>query len=153
MFDNSARERFFNGLPEDTKKVVSGLEKQEPWVVDNSKEVEELLNQVGLSLRQHANIEKLEKLSVSELTMLFYGLSLTRYLSALNQLSEHPAYMKGIVQPLHNDINSADLDNSQRQRVLISRLRSLVQYSVIERTFSKERRERIKQLLNIKDIG
>ncbi len=151
MFDSKNRERFISELPNNVKNILKSLEGREPWVIDNTKEVDELLEQVGVSLNSHANRERLKDLPLNELTMLFYGLSLSRYLTSLNTLSAFPEYMNDIVQPAHNQIDPSDLDVSNQQRVLLSRLNTLVRYGVIERTFSKSRRDTIKKILHLED--
>lgn len=151
MFDKHSRENFIGNLPENVKSILDGLEGREPWVVDNTEGVDALLEEVGASLKLHSNKERLKELPLNELTMLFYGLSLSRYLTSLNTLSAYPQYMNSIVQPAHNQIDPSDLDVSQQQRVLLSRLNTLVRYGVIERTFSKERRNKIKQILQLED--
>lgn len=148
MFDTHSKNQFIEQMPVSLQKLITAIEKREPWVVKNSEKVESMIDDIGLSLRSHRNIEQLENLSTSELSTLFFGLTLTRYLAALNRLSEYPKYMDNIVQRLHNDIHPEDLDTSNQQRILLARLRTLVQFEVIHRTFSKERRDRVASLLD-----
>ncbi|MBJ7265562.1 type IVB secretion system protein IcmW [Idiomarina abyssalis] len=150
MFDNRSRDSFINSLSEPLKRVIETIGSREPWAFRNDPSVEELIDWVGRQLQSFANMEKLAALETKELAMLFSGLSIERYLTALERLSASDDHIHDILLRAHNDIDPTDLDTSKFQRILMSRLQTLIKARVIERTYSEENTRRVNELLGAK---
>lgn len=139
MFDSKSEENFLSQLSPELSRVISTLSKQEPWnQVSTSEDVVSLLDSIGNELQSHVKIEKLSTLPASELTTLFVGLTIGRYLASMSKLATYDRYFL-ILQKAHNHIADAGNETLNNQVALHSRLRTLVKFDVISRIFSSER--------------